>query len=256
MSSQTPVKGGRTPAPSIPGGKRMPLNSPLPNRPGGRRWWLWLILLPLLLLGVTYLLGRTVEQVRVRLEPVPLVGKLLFKAPVWPVLWNKAPEASKVEEPAGQAGSKAPADSAKPPAADVSALEAEVAARLAALEVKENEIKKREAGAAAREQALKTREQSIATQEKTLGAEIKALEELRKQLEGQRRSDLDRVEVVRNMKSAAVLQLFAAMTDDEVLRVLMYMDASEVGKHLSGMDPYRSARLLTALRQVAPASAP
>lgn len=255
MSSQTPIKGGRIPAPAIPVGKRTPFSS-LPNKPRRVRWLLWLVVLPALLLAVTWLLGRTVDQIRVRLAPVPVVGKALFGEPVWPVLWNKNPGAAPTEDPA-KTGAPAPAgDTVKEPPADVSLIEAEAAARLAAAEVKENELERRQADLAAREKALRTREESIAAQEKTLGAELKVAEGLRKQLEGQRRSDLDRVEVIRHMKSAAVQQLFLAMTDDEVLRVLMYMDAAEVGKYLSAMDSYRSARLLQALRQVAPASAP
>ncbi len=249
MSLQTPVKGGRIPAPSIPGNKKM---SPPPDKPSGsRRWLLWAIAIPLLLLGLTYLLGRLVEPVRARLEPLPVVGNLLFKDPVWQVLWNKpaaAPDEGKT--PVSSTDKNTPGTTT--PSADVSALEAQAAARLAAAEVKENELKQKEADLAAREKALKTREQSVMAQEKTLGAEIKAAEDLRKLLEGQRRTELDRVEVVRNMKSSAQQQLFAALTDEELLRILMYMDATEVAKHLSTMDPYRSARLLQALREVAP----
>lgn len=231
--------------------------TPLPDRPGGsRRWLLWLVLLPLTLLGATYLLGRTVEPIRLRLEPLPLVGELLFGDPVWPVLWNKPTTPEQPGTTSGSGATSPPAATGQTPAptGDVTKLAAEAAARLAAAEVKENELKQKEASLAAREQALKTRELSIGEQEKSLGAEIKAAEELRKLLEGQRRTELDRVEVVRNMKSGAIAQLFAAMTDDEVLRVLMYMEAEEVAKHLSVMDPYRSARLLQALRAVAPST--
>lgn len=254
MASQTPVQGNRA-APSLPApGFKKAGMSPLPaqQRRKGRSLK-WVLIIPLLLLGVIYLLGRTVEPVRVRLVPMPLAGKLLFAKPVWPILWNKnrAPATS----PSAPGASKTEAPSTAPPAAsapDNSQLEAEVVARLAAVEVKENELKRREAEFTAMEAALMEREGTIAQQEIQLGQEIKAAQVLRAQLEGQRRSETDRAEVIRNMRTAGVQQLFGAMTDEEVLRVLMYMDATEVGKYLSGMDAYRSARLLQALRQVAP----
>lgn len=251
MAQQTPVGSPRLGVPAGPGGSRPGMN-PLPARQQRKLGWLkWVILLPLLLLGLTYLLGRTVEPIRARLAPIPLAGRLLFGKPVWPVLWNKP------AEPAAAGGAPAPANIQGTPAAppaNFSKLEAEIAARLAAVEVRETELKRRDEDLAAREAAVKARDAQVAQQELQLGQAVRQAEELRRQLEGQLRADLSRVETIRAMKSGAVGGLFGAMTDQEVLRVLMYMDADEVGKHLSAMDSYRAARLLAQLRQVAPAS--
>lgn len=253
----TPTAGARTPTP----GPKRPGMVNLPGTPKKkRRWLLWSFLTLLLLLGTTYGLGRMVEPIRLRLQPLPLVGSLLFSDPVWPVLWNKGtPAAQPVasESTAPPAASQQEASPAETAAAqELKRLEAEAAARIAAAEMKEADVARRESDLAAREQALKEREASIADQESKLGEEMKRTESLRVQLEGELRSEQDRVEVVRAMKSSAVLAMFGTMTDAEILQVLKYMEPAEVAKLLAGMDPYRSTRILLNLREVSPASTP
>lgn len=253
----TPTAGART---STPGPKRPGMVN-LPGQPKKKRRWLLRTFLTLLLLfGTTYVLGRMVEPIRLRLQPLPLVGALLFSDPVWPVLWNKGTPADQPvaadakSPPAASQPEPAPAESAA--AQELKRLEAEAATRIAAAEMKEADVARRESELAAREQALKDREASIADQESKLGEELKRTENLRTQLEGQLRSEQDRAEVIRSMKSSAVLLMFGTMTDAEIIQVLKYMEASEVAKLLAGMDPYRSTRILLSLRQVAPSSAP
>jgi flagellar motility protein MotE (MotC chaperone) len=229
--------------PGMGGGPSMPGLTPLSSKQGGTsRWWLWLLLLPLLLLGLTYVLGRTVEPMRARLEQIPLAGKLLFGDPVWQVLWNKPPQAApaKAQETAAP-GAVTPSD--KP--AGLSDLEAEVAARMAAVEQRENEVARREA-------TVKAAEPAVAAKQKQLDQDLAATTALKEQLQGQLRTELDRVAVIRSMKSSAITQMFTAMTDDEVITVLKYMTADEVAKLLGGLDPYRSARLLHRLTAIAP----
>lgn len=233
----------------------------LPGQPKRkRRWLLWTVLTTMLLLGLTYALGRMVEPIRFRLQPLPVVGSLLFSDPVWPVLWNKGapaaqPAASESKSPpAAATAESSPAESAA--AQELKRLESEAAVRITAAEMKEAEVARRQSDLAAREEALKAREATIADQESKLGAELKRTETLRAQLEGELRSEQDRVEVIRSMKSSAVLAMFGIMTDPEIIQVLKHMEAAEVAKLLAGMDPYRSTRILLSLRQVAPSSAP
>lgn len=258
LASQIPIGGGNRA--SAPAGR--PGMAPLPAKPERRRSWIfWFLVMPLLLLGLTYVLGRAVEPIRARLAMVPLAGPLLFGDPVWPILWNKHPDGAQTTtappaETAGGTTDTASGAQPAPGAPQFSQAEADLAARLAAAEIEENDLRRRENDLQARESAVKAREARLAGQEAALSQELKRAEELRKQLEGQIRSDQGRVEVVRAMKSSAIKQMFDAMTDHEIIRILMYMSADEVAKHLSGMDQYRSARLLQSLRQVAPSTAP
>jgi flagellar motility protein MotE (MotC chaperone) len=208
-----------------------------PNRGGASRWLRGLMLVAVLLLGFTYVLGRTVEPLRLRLVGVPLAGKLLFAAPVWPVLWNKPVKA--------QAPTSRPADKPVAGNAGVAALDAQVAKRLADVEQRENDVARREA-------ALKLAEPAADERQRMLDLGQAEAASLTVQLKGQLQTELDRVEVVRSMKSAAVVQLFGGMTDDEVVAILKYMRADEVGKILSDLDQTRSVRLLRRI-QFAPA---
>lgn len=241
----TPVKQrpiGGAPSAGV-GGLRGPALSPLPPQPSrSGRWVLWLILVPLLLLGLTWLLGRTVKPVQQRLAQVPLAGKLLFGEPVWPILWNKPAEppagsAPSTDAPAspGTGGTSLPADYAN--------LNAEIAARLAAVEAREAAVREKEA-------ALKEQEKAMTDYQSRLAKSTAEAEGLKLQLQGQLRTELDRVAVVRAMKTNAQVQLFGAMTDDEVVTVLKYMEPDEVGKILGSMDSWRSARILHRLSQI------
>jgi flagellar motility protein MotE (MotC chaperone) len=218
--------------PGIPGLSSLP-----PNRGGASRWFRRLLLVAVLLLGFTYVLGRTVEPLRLRLVGVPVAGKLLFAAPVWPVLWNKPVSA--------QIPASRPTDKPVAGTAGVAALDAQVAKRLADVEQRENDVARREA-------ALKLAESAAADQQHALDQGQAEAASLKAQLKGQLQTEQDRVEVIRSMKSAAVVQLFGVMSDDEVIAVLKYMRADEVGKILSGLDQMRSARLLR-LMQFVPA---
>jgi flagellar motility protein MotE (MotC chaperone) len=218
------------------GGPGIPDRSHLPPNPGGAsRWLRGLVIVAVLLLGLTYVFGRTVEPLRLRLVGVPVAGKLLFAGPVWPVLWNKPVSA--------QVPTSRPADKSAAGNAGVAALDAEVAKRLADVEQRETDVARREA-------ALKLAEPAAADQQRALDLGQAEAASLTVQLKGQLQTELDRVEVVRSMKSAAVVQLFGVMTDDEVIAVLKYMRADEVGKILSGLDQTRSARLLRRMQFV------
>jgi len=256
MASQTPVQ-GKPAAPShlAPASKKAGMSPLSAQQKRKGPWMKWVLLILITVFALTYLLGRVVEPVRARVSAVPVVGSLLFAKPVWPVLWNKrAAPAASTNTPSGSQTQTSGTTAAGASTPDFSRQEAEIAGRLAAAEVKENDLKRREADLSAKEAALKKREGTISQQEIQLGQELKSAQALRAQLDGQLRARKDRAEIIRNMRSTGVQQLFGAMTDDEVLQVLMYMDAAEVGKYLSGMDPYRSARLLQALREVAPAA--
>lgn len=223
------------------GGLRGPgLSQFPPSEPSSGGWLLWLVLTPLLLMLFTWLLGRTVEQVRVRLEPIPLAGKLLFADPVWPILWNKRPEPPPATEAPGSG--TAPENGAALPA-DYAELNAQIAARLAAVE-------SREAALSEKERALKEMEAAITDLQREVNRSSAEVAGLKLQLQGQLRTELDRVAVVRGMKTSAQVQLFAAMTDDEVLSVIKYMEPDEVGKILASMDAWRSARILHRLTQI------
>lgn len=224
------------------GGLRGPALSPLPARPSrSGRWIGWLLLTPLLLLGLTWLLGRSVEQVRVRLAVIPLAGKLLFSEPVWPILWNKQPD-----PPAAAPSTGAPVAGETPGTAlpaDYANLNNEIAARLAAVESREAVVREKE-------DALQEQEKAMAEYQSQMAKSAAEAEGLRIQLQGQLRTELDRVAVIRGMKTSAQVQLFAAMTDDEVLAVLKHMEADEVGKILASMDSWRSARILHRLTEI------
>jgi flagellar motility protein MotE (MotC chaperone) len=211
-----------------------------------RRWWLWVLLLPLLLLGLTYLTGRMVEPVRAVLAKVPAVGQPLFGKPVWAVLWNKpaTPKTATAERPktdAAQAGEKAPANSAVQDQMDAAA------ARIAAADVKETDLKTREA-------ALKAGQEELAKQQAKLAAQQAEVAGLKQQLAGQLRTEKDRVEIVRAMSRTAQASFFGALTDDETLAILKYMTADEVAAILGKLDPYRAARLFERLSTVAPSA--
>lgn len=243
--SQTPLMGGRPLAGQLGGGLRSgPALSPLaPKGKRGGRWLLWLLLIPLLLLGLTYVVGKTVEPVRKQLAAIPLAGPLLFEK-VWPILWNK-PETP--EPPAGEkAGGQSPAaGTTAPPAAGskqtaedsaLSKLMAEAAARLALAEAEEARLKQLEAD-------LKVREEAIKVRQAQLDKAVAETTALKVQLEGQLRSELDKVEFVRNMSRTQQAAFFEALTDAEVVRILKYMTAEEIGKILGGMNSYRAARI-------------
>ena len=253
--SQSPLMGGR-PLGGQPGGglRGGPALSPLPPKgKRGGRWLLWLVLVPLLLIGLTYLLGRTVEPMRAKLEQIPLAGPLLFKAKVWPILWNKpaTKPASDVTKPsAGTATTSpaAPATSGTSTAID-SKLD-EAAARLAAAETKEAALKRQDADLKARENALKE-------QEARLSKAIIETEALKVQLQGQLRTEQDKVEIVRGMSRSQQAAFFESLTDDEVIRILKYMSAEEIGKIVGGMNPYRAGRLFDKLPALAqPSTSP
>lgn len=255
MASQLPVASPKKPATAKVGASGKAALPPMPGQKRRRRGWIkWAIILPLVLLGSTYLLGRVLEPARIRLAKVPLVGASLFSRPVWPILWNKS--AQTVDKTASEQQTGVFTATELAAAAELSRLEAQAADRLAQAEMKENDLVRREGDLAAREEALKRREAGIADQEVTLGKSIKEADSLKTTLEGQLRSEQDRVEIVRALKSSAALSMFAAMTDTEVLRILMYMDATEVAKLLSGMEAERATRLLLALRQTPSQSAP
>lgn len=254
-ANKSPLGGGRPLGASpLHGGLRGPSLAPLaPGARTGRSraWLMWLLLVLLVLAGVTYLLGRTVEPVRERLEALPAIGKPLFGQPVWPVLWNKPAAPAGAEKSTTSKGSGAPAQpvpatgSNSAAAAELQELSDEAAARLAAAEAKENDLKQREAD-------LKAREQDAARLQAELSQSLKQAEDLKKQLEAQLRTEQDRVEVFRAMGRTAQTQFLTAVTDDEVLAMLKYMTADEVGKVLERMDPYRAARLWARLPKVEP----
>ncbi|HWI62229.1 MAG TPA: hypothetical protein VNT75_10360 [Symbiobacteriaceae bacterium] len=232
--TQTPLLGGRPLGGQPGGGLRGPALSPLPPKgKRGGRWWLWLILIPLLLLGLTYVTGRMVEPIRAKLEQIPVAGPLLFGGDVWPILWNKP-----VETPADKATSVPTATPTAPtqtPTVDSKLLD-EAAARLAAAETKEAELKRKEAD-------LKAREKTLQELEAKLSTSVAASEALRVQLQGQLRTEQDKVEFVRNMSRTQQAAFFEALTDDEAIRILKYMSAEEIGKILGGMNSYRAARI-------------
>lgn len=244
------------------GGLRGPGLAPLPNRPGkSGKWWVWLLVAPLLLAGLTYLLGRTVDSFRQRLVKIPLAGPLLFRDPVWPILWNKPPAGQNTAQSAGGSSGRAqPAGTgtgtgagtqqgASSQAGALSDLEAAAAARIASAELREKALAEKEA-------ELKAREQKIAEMEAQTASLLKQTEELKKQLEGQLRTEQARVEVFRAMKSSAQLQMMTAMTDDEVITIFKYLEPDEVGKIVAGMDPYRAARILHLLTRAVPQALP
>jgi flagellar motility protein MotE (MotC chaperone) len=242
------LQGNRPLAGPAGGGLRGPGLSPLPpQRKRSGRWLFWLVLIPLLLLGLTYLLGRTVEPVRVRLAKVPLAGNLLFGDKVWPILWNKPATPAKTPTPsASQGAPTTPTTTPGPSAAQTAAQQLldQAQARLAAAEAKENDLKKREADLKAQADQLKTQTDKLAKAQ----ADV---EGLKVQLQGQLRTEQDRVEIVRAMRSSAQVQFFSALTDDEAVAVLKYMSADEVSKILAGMDSYRAARIFYRLPTVA-----
>ncbi|HYF78517.1 MAG TPA: hypothetical protein VD973_15370 [Symbiobacteriaceae bacterium] len=241
--SQTPLMGGRSLAGPLGGGLRSgPALSPLaPKGKRGGRWLLWLLLISLLLVGLTYVAGKTVEPVRERLEAIPLAGPLLFDE-VWPILWNKpaTPEAkAPAGEPAGGQSTAPGTTAGGTPSAQDSALSKlmdEAAARLALAEAEEARLKQLETDVKAREEAVK----KLQAQLDKAVAENTAL---KVQLEGQLRSELDKVEFVRNMSRTQQAAFFEALTDSEVVRILKYMTAEEIGKILGSMNPYRAARI-------------
>lgn len=253
--AKTPL-GGARPLSAVPGGgARGPALAPLPPKQGGAgRWWRWLVLVPLLLIGVTYLLGRTVDPVRLKLVEIPLAGKLLFSNPVWPILWNKpiTPEEQTGPNDDASAGTGTKTPGTQIGSGAQSDLNAEIAARLAAVELKEKEIRDREQAVRAHEGELRAQETRVREKEAQLTVELQVTQALKAQLEGQLRAEQDRVEVIRKMSRTAQVQLFNAMTDDEILRVLHYMEAEEIGKIFGSMDPYRAARLMHQLTQIAP----
>lgn len=231
-----------------------PSLTPLPPKgKGSGRWLLWLVLIPLLLLGLTYLLGRTVEPIRAKLEQIPVAGPLFFKAKVWPILWNK-PAQKAPETPAAEAKptpTPTPTPS-EPKSASNAALESkldEAAARLAAAETKEAELKRKESELKARETALKDLEAK-------LNRAVAESEALKVQLQGQLRTEQDKVEIVRSMNRSQQAAFFEGLTDDEVVRILKYMDAEEIGKVLGGMNPYRAARIFDKLPALAQPATP
>ncbi|HWI62413.1 MAG TPA: hypothetical protein VNT75_11280 [Symbiobacteriaceae bacterium] len=254
--SQTPLMGGR-PLGGQPGGglRGGPALSPLPPKgKRGGRWLLWLVLVPLMLIGLTYLLGRTVEPMRAKLEQIPGAGSLLFKAKVWPILWNKPvtkPAADAAKPPANATGNTQPAAPATGGAS--TALDSkldEAAARLAAAETKEAALKRLDADLKARENALKE-------QEVRLNKAVIETEALKVQLQGQLRTEQDKVEIVRGMSRSQQAAFFESLTDDEVIRVLKYMSAEEIGKIIGGMNPYRAGRLFDKLPALAqPSTSP
>lgn len=259
-SSPTLLPGNRSLAAPAGGGLRGSALSPLP--PKGKRsgrWLLWLILIPLLLLGLTYLLGRTVEPIRARVADMPVAGKLLFADPVWPILWNKPATPAKPADtakqattaPAGQGAATATSGQATDPSQTAAKLLLDQAqARLAAAEAKETELKKREADLKAQETQLKDQTVKLAQ----LTADTEAL---RTQLQGQLRTEQDRVEIVRAMRAGSQAQFFSALTDDEAVAILKYMTAEEISRILAGMDSFRAARIFYRLPTMAqPATTP
>lgn len=245
--SQTPLMGGRPLAGPLGGGLRSgPALSPLaPKGKRGGRWLLWLLLIPLLLLGLTYVVGKTVEPVRERLEAIPLAGPLLFDE-VWPILWNK-PATPEAEAPAGETAggqTQAPGKTASPAAGGtqsaqdsaLSKLMDEAAARLALAEAEEARLKQKEA-------ELKAREETLKGLQAQLDKSVAETEALKVQLQGQLRSETDKVEFVRNMSRTQQAAFFEALTDAEIVRILKYMTAEEIGKILGSMNAYRAARI-------------
>ncbi|MDF2629974.1 MAG: hypothetical protein K0R39_3805 [Symbiobacteriaceae bacterium] len=251
--SQTPLIGGRPLAGQLGGGglRSGPALSPLaPKGKRGGKWLLWLLLIPLLLAGLTYLVGKMVEPVQARLEAIPVVGPMLFDE-VWPILWNKSatpePAAAGGDAPAGKTptpGSSTAGTTAPPstggtvPAADsaLSKLMDEAAARLALAEAEEARLKQKEAD-------LKAKEETLKKLQAQLDKAVAETDALKVQLQGQLRSELDKVEFVRNMSRTQQAAFFEALTDAEVVRILKYMTAEEIGKLLGGMNAYRAARI-------------
>ncbi len=240
---------GHRPGSGKPGGGLQPQGlAPLPDkRPGPGVWAARVAVILLALLTLTWLLGRTVDPIRVRLAELPVVGEALFGRDVWPILWNRptAPGEAAVDSGTASGGQEQGAGVSSPSGGGamemaptrLADLEAEIAARLASVELRESEVRRKEA-------ELREREQVLIEQEARLREVIQETEALRTRLEGQLRTELDRVQVVRGMKRSAVVELFAAMTDDEVIAVLRHMQPDEAGRILSEMDPYRAARIL------------
>lgn len=245
--SQSPLVGGRPLAGQLGGGLRGgPALSPLaPKGKRGGRWLLWLLLIPLLLLGLTYVVGKTVRPVQERLEAIPLAGPLLFDD-VWPILWNKpatpaddtpAAESNGGQNPAG--GTAAQPNTGGQQSAEETALSKlmdEAAARLALAEAEEARLKQKEA-------ELKAREETVKGLQAQLDKSVTETEALKVQLQGQLRSEMDKVEFVRNMSRTQQAAFFEALTDAEVVRILKYMTAEEIGKILGSMNAYRAARI-------------
>lgn len=243
-AKQSPLLGGRPAGGPAPGGLKGTGLAPLPPRERRiGRWLLWLVVLPLLLLGLTYVVGRSVKPIGERLATLPAVGGL-FDKPVWPILWNKPPASGYQPNPQTPAGSEAPGTGK----ADYSGLEAELAARIAAVEL-------REQNATQRETQLKAAEEQMAADQTKLTQSLAEADGLKVRLEGQLRTELDRVAVIRSMKSTAQAQLMNAMTDAEIIAVLKHMTGEEAGKILGTMDSYRAARILHALTQIGSAAA-
>jgi flagellar motility protein MotE (MotC chaperone) len=238
--------GARTPL----GGGRGPALAPAPSKgqKPKRRGWLWALLLPLLLLGLTYLSGRMVEPIRAVLAKVPVAGPALFAKPVWPILWNK-PATPEAAAPTPQTGVTPGTTPSTPPTADTGLQRQidEAAARLVAAEAKETDLADREA-------AVQLLQEALAKEQADLAAKLAAAEALTQKLQGQLRSEQDRVEIVREMSRTSQTQFFGALTDDEALAILKYMAADEVADILGKLDPFRAARLFQRLPQVAPAS--
>lgn len=240
--------GGARPGIGGLGGNRGPALAPAPakGKSPRRRWWLWVLLIPLLLLGLTYLAGRLIAPAQGALAKVPAIGQPLFGKPVWPILWNRpaAPPAATATEPAqpaagNQTGQQTPLNPALQNEVDAAQ------AVIAAAGAKEQDL-------AAREAALKVAEAELSKLQSKLASDQAEVAGLKQQLAGQLRTEKDRVEVVRAMSRTSQATFFGALTDDEALAILKYMTADEVAAILGKLDPYRAARLFERLPLVAP----
>lgn len=207
-------------------------------------WWRWvrrLVLGVLLLLGLGYVLGRTVEPVRQRLERIPLAGEPLFGEGVWPILWNRPPQATEEEAPPAPVPALSGASLFETPTVPgLTPMENDLATRLA-------EVTLREAAVGEREALLQAQEEMIAEQLRKSDQLMAETLALKARLEGQLKGEQDRVAVVKAMKSSAATQLFGAMSDEEAVAMLKYLTPEEAAKILSGMEAERSLRILRLL---------
>jgi flagellar motility protein MotE (MotC chaperone) len=192
------------------------------GEPPRRRWVLWLTIAMATAFMLAFMLGGTIAPIRQRLKSIPAVGKLLFDGPVWPVLWNKTAV----------------------PKVTPSAIAVVSGATQSQLSQQSADLARREATQSDRENQVSLREAQASELQRHLEEQLKVTDALKIQLEGTLRSQKDRAEVVRQMKTAQAVQLLGVLSDDEVVGILKYLETNEVASILNAMEPLRAARIL------------
>lgn len=226
------------------------LVSPIPTQKPrrGRRLFMMLLIVAMVVAAAYGLINyippvktraeRLYEPVRAWAEKIPLVGPRFFAKK----------ESEGAETPAGANGQNgeqstgpgalpAAVDSAPDPAAQ--ALE-ELARREAAVAFAEEQVKQKEAALADREGELNRRQVEFDKKEEEI-------ERLRLEMEARIREDKARAEIVGNMKTAQAVAMLNVMDDEEVLRLMRYLEPDVTAKIFAAMDPYRGARLMLKL---------